>query len=130
MGCVSAQPDAVTDCGSHAIPDSCAYAEVRRAPATLPSRPGLVLGTAGQGSCVWLSDGRAARRMRAGSLLRRAAQVRRGEGTWVRTGFVHAQPDAVTDGGSCAVADSCPYAVARSEPNTGAYPRPHAGPDR
>ena len=47
--------------------------------------------------------------------------LRRSDGVerhMVRSGFVHAQPDAVTDWGSHAVADSCPYAVAHSEPNT------------
>ena len=55
----------------------------------------------------------------------------------VRSGFGHAQPDAVTDWGSYAVADwgsdavtdRGSYAVAHSEPNTHAYARPHAGPD-
>jgi hypothetical protein len=44
----------------------------------------------------------------------------------LRTGFVHAQPDAIADCGSFAVPDSCPYAIAHSEPNIRGYAQPHA----
>jgi hypothetical protein len=59
--------------------------------------------------------------------------LRRSDGVerhMVRTGGMHAQPGAITDCGADAVADSCPYDVADPKPNTRAYPRPHAGPDR
>ena len=39
---------------------------------------------------------------------------------------MRAQPDAIADCGSDGVADCCPYAVALSEPNIGAYCRPDA----
>ena len=51
----------------------------------------------------------------------------RGRTGEVGSGFVRAQPDAITDSCSHAVADTGPYAIAHTEPNTGAYARPHAG---
>ena len=51
----------------------------------------------------------------------------RGRTGEVGSGFVRAQPNAITDCCSHAVADTRPYAIAHSEPNTGAYARPHAG---
>ena len=45
----------------------------------------------------------------------------RGRTGEVGSGFVRAQPDAITDSCPHAVADTGPYAIAHSEPNTGAY---------
>jgi hypothetical protein len=41
--------------------------------------------------------------------------------------FVRAQPDALTDSGAHAVADSWPYVIAHCEPNASTDPRPDAG---
>ena len=46
----------------------------------------------------------------------------RGRTGEVGSGFVRAQPDAITDSCSHAVADTGPYAIAHTKPNTGAYP--------
>jgi hypothetical protein len=100
-----AQPDVIADCGSHAVPDSCPYAEVRPARATLQCWPRSVLSTAGQAVvCGCPMEGPQSTCARA-QLVPTGCAGPTGLHV-VRTGFVRAQPDAVTDWGSYAVADS------------------------